>query len=1409
MFKPIVSLFAVIAFATSAFAQENPKIVFLTGDEEYRSEESMPMLARILRRDFDFDVSVGFSVDEHGYIDVNATESLTGTEELADADLMVLFLRFRRPDEATFQRVLDFLETGKPVVAFRTSTHAFRFETGSEWAAWGSQPDPTYIHSFGDGDLTRELVGQKWITHHGHFDDGHDPLTKVFLDVEAADHVILNGVTPFKAYSWLYHVEGGGDTVAGDPGFLLRGTSLRSNHAANGNLDKYPLTNPVAWTKTHNWGEKPARVFTTTLGHPYDFRIPAMRRFALQGILWAVGREDLIPAEGVNTDPVGDYAPNNSGFGDKYKPGHHPEDFFPAHEVTDARPHHAQPHIIAPVVEPTTLPLDPGQGSTIAIVGSGLGERLQYHSDFEGAIQAAFPTAQLRVRNLASSGDTAGLRPHAGRAEAWAFPGADKFHPDHLAHRGEGHYPYPDEWLSIVSADIILGFFGYSESFAGPAGLKNFKAELRAWIRHTRTRAYHGGMAPRIVLVSPIAFEDRSTTDALPNGIRENSYLAAYTRAIIEVAAEEQVGAIDAFSPSQKWYAKSDDYLTLNGCHLNAAGYARFSAFLSDALFGRTARPSAALLAAIDEKNWLWDQDYRMPNGVHAYGRRWQPFGDFNYPEEFEKVRQMTDLRDTAIWAAAQGKTVAIDDAATRKLTPVETNFHRDITYLPEPDAMAQFEVPEGFAINLFADETMFPDVANPVQLTFDNRGRLWVAVMPSYPHYQPGGEPPNDKLLILEDTDGDGRADKQTTFADGLHLPIGFALQPDGSVILSQQPRLIRLIDTDGDDVADEREILLTGFDSHDTHHAIGAFTTGPTGDIYMLEGTFLHSQVETPHGTVRGVDAHIWRYEPRTWRLEKHSQAIFWNPWGIAFDENGQTFLADASDGQNIWTTPRSSQLPLGEEHPKTGAIQFTTQTVRPTSGAVIVSGRHFPAEQTGDFLVANCIGFLGVKQHIVADNGSGFTGELRQDLLASSDPNFRPVDIDFAPDGSLYVVDWHNALVGHMQHSARDPNRDTQHGRIFRVTSTENPLVTPPSIAGASIADLVPLLDLPEQEARTRAKRELWNHSAEAVHAAVTAWVAPRDGVDTTTPRQILEALWVTAGQGVPDHNLLERALTHESHEVRAAAVRVLRNARFELPYQRVVTATLRAANDAHPRVRTEAIALATWLEDKNDGARIFLSALEHPTDADMAQGIEAVFTMLGSEIAALKPAADSLAAKFMAGELRFFTPEIAGGQDIINLSAADMKLFNLGKDVYNRDASCVTCHQPNGEGLAGIYPPLATAQQGPYNEWVLGEEERLIKLVLKGLYGKIDVAGETYDPAKGVPPMTGFEEIYDDEEIAAVLTYVRSAFFWAYSGAVQPETVAKVREATRHKEGYFTVEELLAENPFTPAESFIEN
>ncbi|MEM1295497.1 MAG: ThuA domain-containing protein [Verrucomicrobiota bacterium] len=319
-------LFLIVSLCTisSAFAE---KIVFLTGDDEYRSEESMPMIAKILERDYGFETVVGFSLNEEGLIDPMAQDSLTMTEELANADLMVLFLRYRGPSHEVFTNILSYIESGRPIVAFRTSTHAFRFAPDRKLNDWGYQNDPEKVHSLAGGERVRELLGQSWITHHGHFDDGMKPLTKVDIKVDQAQHPILRGVEPFEAYSWLYHVEGGGDTLAGDPILLLEGTSLQSRHEKNGNTDRYPLTNPVAWTKTHKGNnEQEGRVFTTTLGHPYDFKLAPMRRLSIQGILWALGSEDQIPVDGVGTKVVGKYDPANSGFGtERFKAGLAPE----------------------------------------------------------------------------------------------------------------------------------------------------------------------------------------------------------------------------------------------------------------------------------------------------------------------------------------------------------------------------------------------------------------------------------------------------------------------------------------------------------------------------------------------------------------------------------------------------------------------------------------------------------------------------------------------------------------------------------------------------------------------------------------------------------------------------------------------------------------------------------------------------------------------------------------------------------------------------------------------------------------------------------------------------------------------------------------------------------------------------
>jgi glucose/arabinose dehydrogenase len=393
----------------------------------------------------------------------------------------------------------------------------------------------------------------------------------------------------------------------------------------------------------------------------------------------------------------------------------------------------------------------------------------------------------------------------------------------------------------------------------------------------------------------------------------------------------------------------------------------------------------------------------------------------------------------------------------------VKTNYsssnskNGSTTYLPGADAVKTLAVPEGYKVDLFASEEQFPDLANPVKLSFDNRGRLWVATMPSYPQWRPGDAKPDDKILILEDTDGDGRADKQTIFARGLHLPLSFEFAPEG-VYVPQSSHLVLFRDRNGDGQADSSEVILSGFDDHDTHHAISAFRADPSGAFYMAEGTFLHSHVETPYGVERSTNGGFFRYAPQRQQLERTLRVSIPNPWGIAFDAYGQDFFADTSDPNVRWMTPASLWVPFGEFAPLPPNLIPKAQMVRPTAGLDFISSRHFPDDVQGDLIINNTIGFLGTKQHAVSEDGTGFKLTFRQNLLQSKDGNFRPVSMEFAPDGSLYVADWHNVLIGHMQHSARDPLRDHTHGRIYRITYPSRPLVKPP------ILSLIHILTLP---------------------------------------------------------------------------------------------------------------------------------------------------------------------------------------------------------------------------------------------------------------------------------------------------------------------------------------------------------
>ena len=822
-------------------------------------------------------------------------------------------------------------------------------------------------------------------------------------------------------------------------------------------------------------------------------------------------------------------------------------------------------------------PLELQPHDKIVLIGNTFIERMQHANHFETMLHARFPQHELVVRNLGWSADELKLRPRSQDFQ------------DH-GHRLEDHQP-----------NVIIACFGLNESFAGETGLDQFKQDLRSELKQWTSTAYNGKSPPRVLLLSPIACENLPARN-LMIGDRNNEQLRHYVAAVEEVAAEFEVASLNLFQPTLRLYNAAKTPLTINGIHLSDEGYRQLAPIMIDRLFGTAEQPNPVdyetLRAAVAEKSLQHWYDHRAVNGFYIYGGRKNPFGVVNFPSEFEKLRKMVAVRDQRIWDIAQGKPVpeSIDDSQTGEIEDVPTNITFDIQITSPEQMQKSFRLPEGYAVTLFASEREFPELQNPCKFTFDSQGRLWVCTMPSYPMYLPG-EPVNDKILIFEDLNGDGKADKQTVFAEGLHLPTGFELG-NGGVYVAQQPNLIFLKDTTGDGVADHREIVLHGFDSADSHHSISAFTWGPDGALYFQEGTFHHSQIETPYGPQRLVNAGVFRYEPRTEKLDVFVSYAFANPWGHLFDSWGQNFVADASPGANYFGTAFSGQVDYPHKHGR--MKEFLKKQWRPTCGCEFVSSLNFPAETQGDYLINNTIGFQGTLAYRMREEGSGFAADPVEPLLQCSDRNFRPVDLQFGPEGALYILDWFNPLVGHMQHSVRDPNRDTQHGRIWRIHHTQQPLRPIVKLAEKSIPELLSQLHDPEERVRYRTRRDLGARETQDVIAQTNQWLKELSAEAPEFARLQLEGLWIHQQHDVIDAALLQTVLTSAEPRARAAATRVLCywRDRIEDPLGLLEV----QINDEHPRVRLEAVRALSFFSGDNLPRALELAALSLIHDQD---------------------------------------------------------------------------------------------------------------------------------------------------------------------------------------------------------------
>jgi len=518
----------------------------------------------------------------------------------------------------------------------------------------------------------------------------------------------------------------------------------------------------------------------------------------------------------------------------------------------------------------------------------------------------------------------------------------------------------------------------------------------------------------------------------------------------------------------------------------------------------------------------------------------------------------------------------------------------RDLKDIPDPDPELErktFQVAEGFEVNLYAAD---PLLAKPIQMNFDPQGRLWIASSEIYPHIAPG-QPATDKILVVEDRDGDGVADQTTVFADGLLIPTG--VEPgDGGAYVANSTELVHLADTDGDGVADRRQVLLSGFGTEDTHHIIHTFRWGVEGALYFNQSIYIHSHVEAPWGVRRLGGGGIWRFHPEKARLEVYARGLV-NPWGHHQDAWGQSFATDGAGGEGInFMFPGSVYLTAP------GATRIV-KGLNPGSpkhcGLEIVSGTHFPEEWRGN-LITNDFRGHRVCRFVLSDDGSGYASREQGEVIKSNHVAFRPIDVKMGPDGALYIADWYNPIIQHGEVDFRDPRRDHTHGRIWRVTAKGRPLVPRVNLAGQSTEQLLGWLGSPEGFQRQQAKRILKERGAEAVLPALRRHAAGLDPAAAGFEQDRLETLWVFQALDVPHLDLLTAVLQSPEARSRAAAVRVLGDWVDRMPDPLGSLAV--AVADDHPRVRLEAVRALAALPQPA-AAELALRALDRPLDSNL--------------------------------------------------------------------------------------------------------------------------------------------------------------------------------------------------------------
>lgn len=732
-----------------------------------------------------------------------------------------------------------------------------------------------------------------------------------------------------------------------------------------------------------------------------------------------------------------------------------------------------------------------------------------------------------------------------------------------------------EKQLDDLKATAVLVQLGKNEAFAGGRGVEAFsQATDRLFERLTKNNR-------RLVVLSPIPFE-KATNPLLPDLTSRNDDLKLYIEALRQQAVKHKSIFVDLFTNEEL-------PLTQNGQHV--------APDKQEALASRTAvsmgidRPNGFaglddLLTAVREKHRLWFDYWRPANWKCLFGddnRRVFSIGNRkNIPSIRDEREKLPELI-----AAAEANVVAVAKGLAKPKVAVQLELPPPTPASSPGDELKAFKPAEGFAVNLFASEKH--GVANPLTIRWDAKGRMYVACTWSYPHLKPG-EIPNDKIIQLVDTDGDGQADRSTVFADGLNIPTGLETA-DGGVYVGQATDLLFLRDLDDDGHADERQVLLSGFGTGDTHQAINSFTWSPDGELFFCQGDGIESRVETPWGVSSLYQAGVYRLRPG--RLQLHGLLDDFmgpgNPWGIVFDDWGQSLVVDGAGGISYLTPasiPAKHRLRLDRIGNPGGYC-----------GVEMINGRHLPESMQGQF-VLNDFKSNTVKRFALMPEGSGFKLDWKEPVLKSSHRNFRPVDIRIGPDGAIYIADFYNSIICHQDDYFRDPTRDLHHGRIWRLSLKDSLLAPKPKIVGESIEELLEQLKSPERWTRQQVKFELGKRDTSQVGEAAVRWALRLKNDDKLFERHQFEALALCATIESVQPQLLRRVLRAKDHRARAFAARIV--GRWHDRLSKPVEWLAMAANDPHPQVRLEA-ALACGQTPYPGAIKVAaLAVMKHPRD-----------------------------------------------------------------------------------------------------------------------------------------------------------------------------------------------------------------